>query len=119
MAIVATQIVGEANAATRPKGKKTTSATTELAVDAGWNLAEQRLHFAGNSAPAHQVRSGLTPCGCWQAGQLLIAAEVWDGELVRPNVRAKPDPADGRLAGAADDALHGCAGQVPGCWGSA
>jgi len=38
---------------------------------------------------------------------------------VMPNVRAKPDPAGGRLAGAADDALHSCAGQVHGCWGSA
>ena len=38
---------------------------------------------------------------------------------VRPNVRAKPGPTDGRLAGAADDALHGRDGQVHGCWGSA
>ena len=36
-----------------------------------------------------------------------------------PNVRAKPGPTGGRLAGAADDVLHSRAGQVPGCWGSA
>ena len=36
-----------------------------------------------------------------------------------PNVRAKPDPTGGRLAGAADDALHSRDGQVHGCWGSA
>ena len=41
------------------------------------------------------------------------------GLFVMPNVRAKPGPTDGRLAGADDDALHGRAGQVHGCWGSA
>ena len=38
--------------------------------------------------------------------------------FVRPNVRAGPDPTDGRLAGAAFEALHGRAGQVRGWWGT-
>ena len=41
------------------------------------------------------------------------------GVTVQPNVRAKPGPTGGHLAGAADDALHSRDGQVPGCWGSA